>query len=76
MQECNPLRNSWLQTHRDAGWRRRRRPLRLLPEERSHQSDRFAHALKTHLRSRREAASLLFLRVKLRCYLRPNPDSS
>jgi len=61
MQECNPSRNSWLQTHRDDGhWGRSRRPLRLQREEKIPSDDRFAHALKTHLRSRREAASLLF----------------
>src|ERR1022692_2200045 len=61
MQECNPPRNSWLQTHRDDGhWGRSRRPLRLQREEKIPSDDRFAHALKTHLRSRREAASLLF----------------
>jgi hypothetical protein len=48
MQECNPPRNSWLQTHQDDGPRGGARDGFALGVKRTpHRIDRFAHALKT-----------------------------
>jgi len=48
MQECNPPRNSWLQTHHDDGPRGEVRDGFALGVKRTpHRIDRFAHALKT-----------------------------
>jgi hypothetical protein len=48
MQECNPPRNSWLQTHQDDGTRGgARNGLALGVKRTGHRIDRFAHALKT-----------------------------
>src|SRR5205823_8042187 len=48
MQECNPPRNSWLQTHQDDEPRGGARDgLALGSKRTTHRIDRFAHALKT-----------------------------
>jgi len=48
MQECNPPRNIWLQTHQDDGPRGgTRKGLALGVNRTAHRIDRFAHALKT-----------------------------
>jgi hypothetical protein len=48
MQECNPPRNSWLQTHQDDGTRGgARNGLALGFPRTTYRIDRFAHALKT-----------------------------
>ena len=48
MQECNPPRNSWLQTHQDDGARgEARNDFALDVNRTTHRIDRFAHALKT-----------------------------
>jgi hypothetical protein len=47
MQECNPPRNSWLQTHQDDGRRGGARNGFALDVKRTpHRIDRFAHAFK------------------------------
>lgn len=47
MQECNPPRNSWLQTHQDDGTQgEARKGFALGFEKTPHRIDRFAHALK------------------------------
>jgi hypothetical protein len=48
MQECNPPRNSRLQTHQDDGTRGgARNDLALGVKKKTHRIDRFAHASKT-----------------------------
>lgn len=47
MQECNPPRNSWLQTHQNDGSRGEAEGF-VLGLKIGHRIDRFAHALKTH----------------------------
>src|ERR1039457_5988507 len=77
MQECNPPRNSWLQTHRDDGVAgAEQKTLRLLSGEKIPSDDRFAHALKNSPSKPPRSGILVVLRVKARLYLRSNPDSS
>ena len=49
MQECNPPRNSWLQTHQDDGTRGGARNSFASNLRSTHRIDRFAHASKTHI---------------------------
>ena len=52
MQECNPPRNSWLQTHQDDGPQRgARKGFALVNKRPPHRIDRFAHALENSKRS-------------------------